>query len=78
MYAGYNPDQKTEDIVYLAVNPYWRTMELTLPDLPEGKCWYIAVNTGDPANTAFPEEKMPKAGSTVLLGGRSVIIFTAR
>lgn len=78
MYAGYNPEQEAEDIVYLAVNPYWRTMELTLPDLPEGKCWYIAVNTGDPANTAFPEEKMPKAGSTVLLGGRSVIIFTAR
>ena len=78
MYAGYDPEKQTEDIVYLAVNPYWRTLELTLPGLPAGKSWHIAVNTGDPAHLTFPDENMPEIKNTVLLGGRSVIIFTAR
>lgn len=78
MYAGYDPEKQTEDIVYLAVNPYWRTLELTLPSLPAGKSWHIAVNTGDPAHLTFPDENMPKIKNTVLLGGRSVIIFTVQ
>ena len=78
MYAGYDPEKQTEDIVYLAVNPYWRTLELTLPGLPAGKSWHIAVNTGDPAHLTFPDENMPEIKNTVLLGGRSVIIFTVQ
>lgn len=78
MYAGYDPEKQTEDIVYLAVNPYWRTLELTLPSLPAGKSWHIAVNTGDSAHLTFPDENMPEIKNTVLLGGRSVIIFTVQ
>ena len=78
MYAGYDPEKQTEDIVYLAVNPYWRTLELTLPSLPAEKSWHIAVNTGDPAHLTFPDENMPEIKNTVLLGGRSVIIFTVQ
>lgn len=77
MYAGYDPGNEKDDIIYLAVNPYWRTLDLALPSLPEGKYWHIAVNTGDPEHITFTKEAMPVIESAVLLGGRSVIILIA-
>ena len=50
---------------------------MTLPDLPEGYAWKIAVNTGDPLQQTFEEGKMPAAGKQLLLGERSVIVFVA-
>ncbi|MCI6468019.1 MAG: glycogen debranching protein GlgX [Faecalicatena sp.] len=77
MFAGFDAENQKEDVVYVAVNPYWRTLELVLPELPDGVRWHIAVNTGDPAHTTFPEGQMPMADGSVLLGGRSVIVFVA-
>lgn len=78
MFAGYDVESEKEDIIFLAVNPYWRTLELTLPSLPEGISWHIAVNTGDTMHTTFPEAQMPQADSPLLLGGRSVIVLQAK
>ena len=77
MFAGYDPEKKKDDVVYVAVNPYWRALDLSLPKLPKGREWYIAVNTGDPRHTTFAEGRMPRADGSVLLGGRSVIVFVA-
>lgn len=77
MFAGYDPEKKKDDVVYVAVNPYWRALDLALPKLPKGREWYIAVNTGDPRHTTFAEGRMPRADGSVLLGGRSVIVFVA-
>lgn len=77
MFAGYDEETKKEDIVYLAVNPYWRTLELTLPELPPDYSWHIAVNTGDSSQMLYDENTAPKATGTVLLGGRSIICLTA-
>ena len=48
---------------------------MTLPDLPEGYVWKIAVNTGDPLQQVFEEDEMPAAEKQLLLGERSVIVF---
>ena len=77
LFAGYDEDTRKEDLVYVAVNSHWQTAELTLPDLPEGYAWKIAVNTGDPLQQTFEEGKMPAAGKQLLLGERSVIVFVA-
>ncbi len=75
LFAGYDEDTRKEDLVYVAVNSHWQTAELTLPDLPEGYAWKIAVNTGDPLQQTFEEGEMPAAGKQLLLGERSVIVF---
>ena len=57
------------------MNAHWYAADLTLPDLPEGYVWKIAVNTGDPKQQTFTEDQMPVAEKTIVLGERSVIVF---
>lgn len=75
LFAGYQEEENREDLVYVAVNAHWFTAELTLPDLPCGYHWKIAVNTGDPEKQTFTDQEMPTAEKTLLLGERSVIVF---
>lgn len=77
MFSGQNETSGYEDTVYLAVNTYWEAVYLTLPPLPDGFEWRIAVNTGDPLRQTFPEPDMTKTKGSVLLGERSVIVFVA-
>ena len=51
---------------------------MCLPDLPDGYCWRIAVNTGDPKQQTFAEKEMPVAEKNLLLGERSVIVFVGK
>lgn len=75
LFSGYDEENSHEDLVYVAVNAHWNAAEMTLPDLPEGYCWKIAVNTGDPKQQTFAEKEMPLAEKNLLLGERSVIVF---
>ena len=75
LFSGYDEENSHEDLVYVAVNAHWTAAEMTLPDLPEGYCWRIAVNTGDPKRQTFAEKEMPLAEKNLLLGERSVIVF---
>ena len=74
LFSGYNDTAEKEDLIYVAVNSHWHPAEMTLPDLPEGYIWKIAVNTGDPVCQTFEKKKMPTAGKQLLLGERSVIV----
>ena len=78
LFSGYDEENAREDLIYVAVNAHWNAAEMTLPDLPEGYCWKIAVNTGDPKQKTFAEKEMPYAQKHLLLGERSVIIFTGQ
>ncbi|MBU3841066.1 MAG: glycogen debranching protein GlgX [Candidatus Ruminococcus intestinipullorum] len=78
LFSGFHDSTQTEDTVFLAINAYWKPLELTLPKLPDGWNWKIAVNTGDPEKSMFSDEEMPKTSSPILLGGRSVMIFVAQ
>ena len=76
LFSGYDEENEREDLVYVAVNAHWDAAEMCLPDLPDGYCWRIAVNTGDPKQQTFAEKEMPVAEKNLLLGERSVIVFT--
>lgn len=78
MFAGYDEDTEKDDIVYIAINTYWRAMELMLPVLPVPLEWHVVVNTGDPVQTCYAEEKSVPVKNALLIGGRSVIVLTAR
>ena len=80
MYAGYNEATMTDDIVYMAVNPYWESMKISLPPLPKGMKWKLAVDTADYTKGKFIYEdaKMRMVGKDFLLGSRSVAIFVAK
>ena len=76
LFSGYDEENEREDLVYVAVNAHWDAAEMCLPDLPDGYCWRITVNTGDPKQQTFAEKEMPVAEKNLLLGERSVIVFT--
>ena len=71
LFSGYDEENSHEDLVYVAVNAHWTAAEMTLPDLPEGYCWRIAVNTGDPKRQTFAE-KRDAAGREEPASGRTV------
>ena len=75
LFSGYEDSLHKEDLVFLAVNTHWCSAALTLPQLPDGYTWKIAVNTGDKKQQTFTDSEIPAAGSSVLLGERSVIVF---
>ena len=80
MFAGHNTETDKEDIVYLAINPYWESMRVHLPALPKKLMWYLAVDTADYINGKFfyEEKDMRMAGGKFLLGARSVAVFIAK
>lgn len=75
LFSGYDDTLHKEDLVFLAVNTHLCSAALTLPQLPDGYTWKIAVNTGDKKQQTFTDSEIPAAGSSVLLGERSVIVF---
>ena len=75
LFSGYDDTLHKEDLGFLAVNTHWCSAALTLPQLPDGYTWKIAVNTGDKKQQTFTDSEIPAAGSSVLLGERSVIVF---
>lgn len=80
MFAGYDNEQNREDIVYLAVNPYWESICIHLPKLPDWLQWYLAVDTAlsDTSGYTFEPEQMHHVGNDYLIGARSVVVLVAR
>ena len=76
LFAGYDDRKRKDDILYLAVNIFWEPVMITLPKLPVGLKWHIAVNTGDTSCCLF-EEPMLYGLDTYLMKERSVLVFTA-
>ena len=79
LYAGYDGERAEDDLVYLAMNPWWEEAWLGLPALPEGYSWRLAVCTGAGETGEFyPEgEKLPEGGDRICLKPRSVTVLEA-
>ena len=79
MFAGHDEKQDLEDIVYLAVNPYWESILIHLPKLPEPLQWHLAVDTSlsDTGGCTFEKEQMSHVGNDYLRGARTVGVLTA-
>lgn len=45
MYAGRDEADTKDEIVFYAMNAYWESLGMQLPDLPEGLQWKVCVNT---------------------------------
>lgn len=79
MFAGHDEKQDLEDIVYLAVNPYWESILIHLPKLPEPLQWHLAVDTSlsDTGGCTFEKEQMSHVGNDYLIEARTVVVLTA-
>ena len=79
MFAGHDEKQDLEDIVYLAVNPYWESILIHLPKLPESLQWHLAVDTSlsGTSGCTFEKEQMSHVGNDYLIGARTVVVLTA-
>lgn len=79
MFAGHDEKQDLEDIVYLAVNPYWESILIHLPKLPEPLQWHLAVDTSlsDTGGCTFEKEQISHVGNDYLIGARTVVVLTA-
>lgn len=79
MFAGHDEKQDLEDIVYLAVNPYWESILIHLPKLPEPLQWHLAVDTSlsDTGGCTFEKEQMSHVCNDYLIGARTVVVLTA-
>ena len=75
MFAGSPDRNQDDDVVYLAVNTYWEDVEISLPELPIDKKWYMAVDTYE----KNPISKNPdEVIGSVTMRPRSVRIFLVK
>lgn len=76
MMAGYDERRRRDDIVYIAVNAYWETVNITLPELPGDLQWAVEVNTGVEGHE-IREVPVRLDTKQVCIGARSVMILVA-
>ena len=69
VYAGYDETLEEDDIVCVAINVFWEPLEITLPDLPDGRSWHLYVATGG--------EERGMAWKRVTMRPRSVAVLSA-
>lgn len=75
LFSGVEGDKNT--FIYISVNAYWNSLSLQLPVLPADCRWRLFVNT-DAFPDIYADECGPEIDSSVILGGRSVMIFIAK
>jgi isoamylase len=70
-----------DDTVYVAMNSYWDALYYELPSLPNGRNWYLAVNTDMPTGEDIydigKEPKLDDQGR-FLVGGRATVILIGK
>ena len=78
LYAGYDEEREEDDLVFLAVNPWWEEAGVGLPTLPGGERWRLAVSTGaGETGEIYPERPCIKDGC-LPLKSRSVTVLEAK
>lgn len=77
-FAGYDREQKKEDLVFVCINAHWEPANITLPDLPQRFSWKLMVNTGAASEeeTLFSPEDAPCITDSFFMKERSVAVFT--
>ncbi len=71
LFTGYSEKNKTDDIVFLAMNMHWEEREFILPTVPGKHEWELTISTDE-------EAKLNKMKETISLIGRSVAILVAK
>ena len=80
IYAGRDEENRSDDIICLAVNVFWEDQEFDLPAIPAGMYYAVAVDTGKKyLPKGMAEEKKDTyrlEGNRVRMIGRSVCVLT--
>lgn len=76
LYAGFDPKKQEDDVVYLMLNPYWESISLRLPALPEGLAWGLCIDTAAPDKAWIHEEPQLCKAAYCKLEGRSAKVLT--
>jgi glycogen operon protein len=69
------------DVVYVAMNMHWESLDFELPAPPEGGTWRVLANTAlrSPDDICEGGRELPLSDQVkICVGGRSVIILVAR
>ena len=79
-FAGYDREMGRDDIVYLAVNPYWGDIKIKLPYLPSAGFWHLSADTyGDEEGRyTYPEGEEKRVDGDYIMRPRTVAVFTMR
>jgi isoamylase len=70
-----------DDYIYVAMNMFWEPLRFELPQLPDGMCWHLFANTGEPAphDIHAPGQEPPLPDQHALvMGDRSVAVLVGR
>lgn len=71
VYAGYDESRKDDDIVCVCLNVFWEPVGITLPDLPEGKSWRLAMSTAGEGRGMTWKKNTMKPRSLAILAAES-------
>lgn len=71
MYAGRNR-RGDDELVYMAINAFWEPQTVTLPQTPEGKRFYVAIDTN--REQSVLQDVIPVQGQVTVMP-RSVMVF---
>lgn len=74
-------DGEPDDFIYVMYNMHWNRHEFALPFLPEGKNWYVAIDSGKKAVEAVSsegEETLVEEEKTMYVPGRTIIVLIGK
>ncbi len=75
LYAGYDAEKEEDEVVYVAINPFWDPQSIRMPYLPEGYEWGIQIDTADRNGHNFREVPVRMSHPDIDIGARSVCVF---
>lgn len=80
MYAGRDEADTRDDIVFYAMNSYWESLEMQLPELPNGIKWKMCVDTFEEKKEDEKQENeiQGESGyvSKIRIQPRTVVVLT--
>jgi glycogen operon protein len=77
MYAGRALCDTRDDIIYIGMNMWWEKQKVTLPNLPNGMCWYKAVYTWEEPYAVCESARVALKDGEFEFEPRSIAVFIA-
>lgn len=89
LYGDYQKDADgvPDDSIYIIYNMYWESRSFDLPNLPEGREWYVAIETYDNTFTPAPQRVHKKSrkkkpslenNKKTIVPPRSIVVFIGK
>ncbi len=75
LFAG-QEEKKAPEIIYIASNAYWESLEILLPELPDSMVWEVVADTWEDDGEVFSQKRVLKK-IPFILHERSVMVLKA-